>query len=168
MKNKELFSKTQHKHNHTMQNELDAMCTDLMKGLKAHKAKTGSDLWTSDQVVEVADTPAAETEGMASILDDFDDMIDQLCAGKPRQQDSTGDTTTTTIPQQQENLEDLVRLAMKQLNTHGIPAKEEEKTTPKNIIDAEEDITISKEDGGATINVSDDIAAQLDALGDLL
>eukprot|EP01061_Rhynchopus_euleeides_P038971 TRINITY_DN66829_c0_g1_i1.p2 TRINITY_DN66829_c0_g1~~TRINITY_DN66829_c0_g1_i1.p2 ORF type:complete len:161 (+),score=42.02 TRINITY_DN66829_c0_g1_i1:253-735(+) len=155
--------------------DLDTLCADLMQGMKSHKQRTGADPWPAAKVVDVdlstgAGVAGVEESGesMADLLDAFDDMIDSL-TGAPGGQPAVpaqreGGSAQESADQPSEGLEDLVRQAMQQIRDHGLPAPKQQSPD-----EAQGGMTVHSTAGpGATVDVPDDIAAQLDALGDLL
>eukprot|EP00754_Rhynchopus_humris_P034527 Rhum_TRINITY_DN15860_c0_g1::Rhum_TRINITY_DN15860_c0_g1_i1::g.162299::m.162299 len=141
--------------------EVDELCVDLMRKLKAHKEQTGTDPWKAKTPTIVNVDTAAIPEGgdLQNMLDALDDMVDTLSGG----------ATTVAGPAQQKSservdqdaLECLVRLATQQIRQQGIQC-----LIPDTA--AGERSCTATANTNTPIEVSDDIAEQLDALGDLL
>ncbi|KAJ9472494.1 hypothetical protein DIPPA_06931 [Diplonema papillatum] len=105
---------------------LTDLCSSLMVELKAHKEQTGTDPWESLGNKKVAvdldalklESEALGNQSMDEVLDAFDDMIDDLTQGQKPLPAAPAQRAAENI---EEGLEDLVRLAAKQMKEHGLP-----------------------------------------------
>ena len=143
--------------------EVDELCVDLMQKLKAHKEQTGADPWKAKKqtIVEVDTAAIPEGADLQNMLDALDDMVDTLSGGASTTIAGPVQHETSSKRVEQDTLEGLVRLATQQIRQQGIQC-----LVPNT--GAGESSCTATANTNTPIKVSDDIAEQLDALGDLL